>query len=99
MGWLAKIFGGAPREEMSGIHLDTKRPYWELSGKTDFPAVLPALPDLLPAECVLYFAGGSPSGELLAFLQEQQVPELAHVAYGTIWPKPRVFHFLATHRN
>jgi hypothetical protein len=96
MGFFAKIFGGVPREEMSGIRLDTKRPYWEVSGQTDFSAVLSALPDLLPAECVLYFEGGSPSGQLLDFLQGHQIPERAHVAYGTIWPKPRVFHLVAT---
>jgi len=96
MGFFAKIFGGVPREEMSGIRLDTKRPYREVSGETDFPAVLGALPDLLPAECVLYFEGGSPTGQLLDFLQGHQIPERAHVAYGTIWPKPRVFHLVAT---
>jgi len=96
MGWLAKIFGGVPREEMSGIRLDTKRSYWEVSGKTDFPAVLAALADLLPAECVLYFEGGSPSGQLLEFLRGRQIPERTHVACGTIWPKPRVFHLVAT---
>jgi hypothetical protein len=72
------------------------RPFWEVSGKTDFPALLMALPELLPEECVLYFEGGWPSGELLKFLQEHSVPERAHVAYGTIWPKPSVFHLPAT---
>ena len=96
MGLLAKIFGAVPREEMSGIRLDMTRPFWELSGDTDFPSLLTALPDLLPEESVLYFEGGSPSGELLAFLRAHEAPERAHVAYGTIWPKPRVFHLPAT---
>jgi hypothetical protein len=96
MGLLAKIFGAVPRDEMSGIHLDMRRPFWEVSGKTDFPSLLVALPELLPGECVLYFEGGWPSGELLKFLQEHRIPERAHVAYGTIWPKPTVFHLPAT---
>jgi len=92
MGLLSRIFRTAPREEMSGIHLDMGRPFWEVWGKTDFPSLLGALPDLLPEECVLYFEDGSPNGELLDFLQQHQIPERAHVAYGTIWPKPAVFH-------
>ena len=92
MGLFAKIFGAVPREEMSGISLDMAHPFWEVSGATDFPSLLTALPDLLPEECILYFEGGSPSGELLDFLRAHTVPERAHVAYGTIWPKPMVFH-------
>ncbi len=63
MRLLAKIFGAVSREEMSGIRLDRTRPFWELSGKSDFPSILTALPNLLPVECILYFEGGSPSGE------------------------------------
>jgi hypothetical protein len=96
MGLLAKIFGAVPREEMSGIRLDMTHPFWEVSGETEFPSLLTVLPDLLPEESVLYFEGGSPSGALLEFLRAQRVPERAHVAYGTIWPKPRVFHLPAT---
>jgi len=96
MGLLAKVFGAVSREEMRGIHLDMTRPFWEMSGKTDFPSLLTALPGLLSEESILYFEGGSPRGELQGFLQAQAVPERAHVAYGTIWPKPRVFHVPAT---
>jgi hypothetical protein len=96
MGLFAKLIGAVPRAEMSGIHLDTTRPFWEVSGKTDFPSLLIALAELLPGKCVLYFEGGSPSGELAQFLREHSVPERSHVAYGTIWPKPSVFHLPAT---
>lgn len=96
MGLLARIFGAVSREKMRGIRLDVTRPFWELSGETDFPSLLATLPDLLPAECVLYFEGGSPRGELLGFLRTHCVPERAHVACGTIWPKPKVFHLPAT---
>lgn len=92
MGLLAKIFGAVPREEMSGIHLDTQHPYWEVSGESDFPSLFTALPVLLLDGCILYFEGGSTSGELLEFLRAHEIPERTHVAYGTIWPKPSVFH-------
>jgi hypothetical protein len=92
MGMLAKVFGAVSREEMRGIHLDMTRPFWEVSGKADFPSLLTTLSGLLSEESILYFEGGSPGGELQEFLQAQAVPERAHLAYGTIWPKPRVFH-------
>lgn len=76
--------------EMSGFRLDMTHPFWEVSGKTDFSSLLAALPDLLPGECVLFFEGGSPTGELVKFLQEHEIPERLHIAYGTIWPKPLV---------
>jgi hypothetical protein len=57
MGLLARIFGAVSREEMRGIRLDLTRPFWEVSGETDFAALFAALPDLLPSECVFYFEG------------------------------------------
>ena len=93
MGLLARIFGGVAPD---GIRLDVTRPFWEASGEADFPTLLAALPDLLPADCVLYFEGGSPGGELLKFLRERGIPERAHVACATIWPKPTVFHLPVT---
>jgi hypothetical protein len=96
MGLLAKIFGAVSQEETDGIRLDTTRPFWEVSGETDYPSLLTALPDLLPEECVLYFEDGSPDGEMADFLKTHSVPERAHVAYGTIWPRPKMFHVPAT---
>ena len=52
--------------------------------------------DLRLLRLFLYFEGGSPSGKLLDFQREHGIPERAHVAYGTIWPKPTVFHLPAT---
>lgn len=99
MGLFAKLFGAVSGGEMRGIRLNVTRPFWEVSGNTDFPSLLAALADLLPGECVLYFEGGSPSKELAQFLQEHSVPEPAHVAYGTIWPRPSVFHIPAAAAN
>jgi len=96
MGLLARIFGAVSRKQTNGISLDRKHLYWELSGKTDFSSLLTALIDLLPRDSVLYFEGGSPSGELLEFLNLHKIPERAHVAYGTIWPRPLVIHIPAT---
>jgi hypothetical protein len=93
VGILSKLLSRIPPPE--GIRLDIRYPFWELSGETDFSSLLLALPQLLPQGCVLYFEGGSPSADLLKFLQSQLVPERAHVARGTIWPKPRVFHLSA----
>lgn len=92
MGLLARLFSFVPREERQGITLDTTRPFWELTGKTDFASLLPALTAFLPEGSTLYFEGGAPTGELALFLQAHAVPERAHVAYGTIWPRPLVFH-------
>ncbi len=81
---------------MDGIRLDTSRPFWELSGRTDFPSVLSALASLLPEGCVLYFEDGSPTGELAHFLRACAVPKGAHIAPGTIWPRPSVVHVPAS---
>src|SRR6476620_3273630 len=99
MGRLARIFGAVSREEMNGIQLNMRLPFWELSGKTDFPSIFLALPDLLPEDCTLYFEGGSPSGKLLDSLQQRRIAERTHVAYGTIWPRPAVFHIAASLDN
>jgi hypothetical protein len=96
MGWLAKIFGAVPNEQMEGIHLDLEQPFWEVSGETDFPSLLRALVHFLPGGCIVYFEGGSPNKALNSFFAEHAVPEQAHVAFGTIWPRPKVFHVPAT---
>ncbi len=96
MGLLAKLFGAVPRSEMDGIRLDMARLFWEISGETDFPSLFAALADLLPEGCVLYFERGSPSGDLEEFLQRHRIPERAHIAYGTIWPRPSTFHVPAS---
>ncbi len=93
MGLLAKVFGAVSREEMRGIRLDVTRPFWELSGKTDFPLLLVALPSLLSEECILYFEGGSPRGELQEFLQAQAVPERPMLPTGRFGPSCEIFTF------
>ena len=99
MGFLAKIFGAVSAEERKGIHLDYRTPQWKISKAEDLPAFLRALAELAPADSILYLEGGSPPAGLLAFLKDHSVPEQAHVAMGTIWPRPTVFHLPATHAN
>ncbi|HUW84442.1 MAG TPA: hypothetical protein VMZ31_16780 [Phycisphaerae bacterium] len=99
MGWLSRLFGATPKEELDGIRLNTREPYWELEGKTDFPLLLRALLVLVPDDSILYLEGGSPEGELLDFFNAKAVPEQTHVAIGTIWPRPRCYHVPATAQN
>ena len=99
MGWLGKIFGATPREELDGIRLDIDQPFWEIDGKTDFPHVLRAFVNLLPARSIMYFEGGSPNNELLDFFAMRAIPEQTHVAVGTLWPRPVYYHVPATLKN
>ena len=39
---------------------------------------------------------GSPDAEIDNFIATHSVPEVSHVAMGTIWPRPKVFHVPAT---
>ena len=54
------------------------------------------LQDWLPEGSVLYFEGGSPDTEIDDFIGTYSIPEETHVAMGTIWPRPKVFHIPAT---
>lgn len=98
MGLLERILRITSGSRERGIHLDVTRPYWEVSGETDFPSVLTALPDLLPSGCLLYFEDGSPSGELSDFLQQEQIPQPIYVEPGS-WPWPKEVHIPATPEN
>ena len=99
MGWLSRLLGATPREELKGIRIDPGRPYWELDGKTDFPRLLHALADFLPEGSILYFEAGSPNTELREFFSAHAVPEQTHVAVGTLWPRPAHYHVPATPQN
>ena len=96
MGWLARLFGAVPKEEMRGIRLDTTQPYWEVDGPKTFEETFNALEGWVSEDAVLYFEGGSPDTEIDDFIAKHSVPEVSHVAMGTIWPRPKVFHVPAT---
>jgi hypothetical protein len=99
MGWLSKLFNATPKEELEGIRMDYAQPLWEVSGETTFAALLRALADFLPDGSILYFEGGSPDRELLAFFNAHAIPEETHVAVGTVWPRPVYYHVPATPQN
>ena len=99
MSWLSKLFKSVPKCEREGIGLDLHTAHWVVSSPKEFPAFFRALVDLIGDGAIVCLEGGSPSGDLEAFLQEKSVPEVSHVAMGTIWPRPRVFHVPATREN
>jgi hypothetical protein len=99
LGWLAKLLGATPKEELQGIRLDTTQPFWELEGKTDFPQLLRALGALLPEGSVLYFEGSSSAKPLVDFFRAHAIPEQSHVAVGILWPRPVHHHAPATLEN
>jgi hypothetical protein len=79
--------------------LDTHEPFWELSGRTDFPHLLLALCDLLPEGSILYFEGGSSARPLVNFFHACEIPEQSHVAVAILWPRPSYHHVPATPEN
>lgn len=93
---LADRLGWVPAEERRGIHIDTERPTWEVDSSETFEQLFRALDGWLPGGCTLYFEGGSPSPEIEAFMAAHAVPERAHLAMGTIWPRPLIFHVPAS---
>jgi hypothetical protein len=99
MGWLRRVLHWVPRGERAGIHLDPDAAHWRLSCPKDFPSFLLALVGLVPEGSIAYLEGGSPPKEIEQFLARRSVPEVSHVAMGTVWPRPRVFHVPATPEN
>lgn len=99
MSWLSKLLNFVPKEERNGIHLDFQTPQWKVSSPKDFPSLLRALRNLLPQGTILYLEGGTPSKEIKSFLEERSIPEVSHIATGTIWPRPEVFYLPATPEN
>jgi hypothetical protein len=99
MSWLSKLFKWVPKDEREGIQLDLRVPHWIASSPKEFPAFFRALVDLVPEGAIAYLEGGSPPEDLESFLVEKSVPEVSHVAMGTIWPRPEIFHVPATPEN
>ena len=68
----------------------------DLGKARDWSVLFAGLEAALPGDCYLYLEASSMTPDVRAFVERQAVEPLAHVARGTIWPKPRVFHLLAT---
>ncbi len=96
MGWLGRLFGAVPKEEMEGIHLNTAEAYWEVDGPKIFEDMFNALKGWVAEDAILYFEGGDSDAEIDNFIAMYSVTEVSHVAMGTIWPRPKVFHVPAT---
>ena len=102
MGWLGRLFRAVlkeeavPEEEMNGICLDHTLPYWEVYGLRTFTELFHVLRGWLPEGSVIYLEGGLPDTEINDFIATYSIPEQTHVAMGTIWPRPKVFHVPAT---
>ncbi len=89
---LFKFLGFVTKEEAEGIQLDTSQAYWEVQGPDTFADLFEGLVGFFAEDAVLYFEGGSPSAEIGSFVARHAIPEEAHLALGTIWPRPKVFH-------
>jgi hypothetical protein len=96
MGWISNLFGEVPKEEIEGIHLDVTQSYWEVDGPKTFQELFNALQGWISEEAILYFEGGSPDIEINNFMATYSVQEQEHIAMGTIWSHPKVFHVPAT---
>jgi hypothetical protein len=96
MGWFRRLFRAVPNEELEGVQMDLTQGYWEVDGPKTFHELLRALQGWLPEGAILYFEGGHPDREIEDFMGEHSVPEPVHLAMGTIWPRPKVYHVPAT---
>ena len=97
MNWLSKIFGYVPAEERKGISL--KPPFWRAGPVRDLTIFLRALIDFVPLGSILYLEGGTPTGDILNFLENHKAENTAKLALGTIWPRPKTFHIPITPEN
>jgi len=90
MSWLARLLGGTSRADLEGIYLDS--PAWVLAGPKSYEELLSGIRDVLPPDSTMYFEGGELDAELRDYFAVYGVPERTHVAVGTAWPRPCVFH-------
>lgn len=96
MGWFARFIGATQEMETNGIRLNTILPHWEVHGPNTFTELFHALRGWLPEGAIIYLEGGSLDAEINDYIATHSIPEQAHVATGTIWPRPKVFHIPAT---
>ena len=97
MGWLRSLLSrAAGKLEPRGLRLDPSSPCRQIEGPRTFEQLFRALDGWLPEGSVLYFEGGSPDAEIESFMAENAIPEQVHIALGTLWPRPLVFHVPGT---
>ncbi|MFZ1748189.1 MAG: hypothetical protein WBO24_03100 [Nitrospirales bacterium] len=96
MGWLTRLFKSVPNDQMEGIRLNTRETYWEVEGPKTFAEMFNALKGWISEDAVLYIEGGTPDAEIDRFIATHSVSGTLHIARGTIWPRPKIFHVPAT---
>lgn len=96
MGWIAKLFGAASKEELEGLRLDRADWNWVVDETKDLPRFLNSLHLIVNETATVFVEGGNPSGELKSFIETQSIPEKEKIARGTVWPKQTVVHLPAT---
>src|SRR5579864_9213326 len=69
---------------------------WEVTGIRSAEKFFSTLTDVLPLPVNLCFEGTSISSDVRALLASGAVAATLQIPPGTIWPKPSVFHVLAT---
>jgi hypothetical protein len=88
---LYKALSVTAPEELSGLRLEGDA--WEIDGRNLPPAeFFGALPILLTGEEVLVLQGDEQPPALLAWLEARRIEPRSKLAFGTIWPRPRVIH-------
>ena len=69
---------------------------WEVAGISSAEKFFSALSEVLPLPVHLCFEGTSISSDVQKLLASSAVVATLQIPRGTIWPKPSVFHVLAT---
>jgi len=96
MGWLKNLLASIPdKTERRGARL-VWAGHHEIEGPESFSQLFRALDGWLGEGSILYFEDGVSSPDVEAFLKAYAVPEQLHIALGTLWPRPRVFHVPAS---
>ena len=90
MGFLARLFGGVPKEEWTGIRLTDTEP-WCVSPTKDVERFVRALPSLVPDGSIVYFEDTA-EAHVKRYLQSVSVPSQIRLALGTVWPRPDCYH-------
>ncbi len=99
MGWIAKLFGAASKDELEGLTLDHSCSNWMIGETKDLPKVLNALHYIVGENAAIFIEGCNAKGDLKQFIDDIAIPEKEHIARGTVWPKQHVVHLPATKQN
>jgi hypothetical protein len=90
MGFLAKLFRAASKDELAGASIGTGTT-WSAAPIKDAPGFFRALLELLPDGSILYLEDVC-SGDGIALAASHRIEPQLKVALGTIWPRPNHFH-------